>query len=163
MNASLFLIITCSVSTISFLCSLFSSLAFFSKKKNAEKQKTKSQTNSILLRMAVAAENAKTNHIKPDVSILRAGTLRYYKKAKLRQSLKRLSMDTQMFGLLDDHLDSAVRTDFSASIQEYLKKSNYFSASPNEKEEIVASLSKGIKKLSQDDVLQTATQHNETT
>ena len=63
MNASLFLIITCSVSTISFLCSLFSSLAFFSKKKNAEKQKTKSQTNSILLRLAVAAENAKTNHI----------------------------------------------------------------------------------------------------
>ena len=51
----------------------------------------------------------------------------------------------------------------SASLFLIIRKNNYSSASPHEKEEIVASLSKCIKTLNQDGAMQKVVQHNEAT
>ena len=166
MSASLFLIITCSVSLVSFFYSLASSISFFRKGKNAvykKHEKRMPPTKNAERAQEASMVNSKiichnlTFRSRPGLTLKRC-TKEQTQDMLTRIALKRLREQFQ-----DARFDVFIQTDFSTTLQDYLRKNNYSSASPHEKEEIVALLSKCIKTLNQDGAMQKVVQHNETT
>lgn len=144
MSASLFLIITCSVSLVSFFYSLASSISFFRKGKNAvykKHEKRMQPTKNAERAQEASMVNSKiichnlTFRSRPGLTLKRC-TKEQTQDMLTRIALKRLREQFQ-----DARFDVFIQTDFSTTLQDYLRKNNYSSASPHEKEEIVASLS----------------------
>lgn len=166
MSASLFLIITCSVSLVSFFYSLASSISFFHKGKNAvykKRKKRMQRTENTERVQEVSMVNSKTIYHNLTAHSGPGLTLKRYTKEQTQDMLTRIAIKRLREQFQDARFDVFIQTDFSTTLQDYLRKSNYSSASPHEKEEIVASLSECIKTLNKDGAMQKVVQHNEAT
>lgn len=166
MTASLFLIITCSVSLVSFFYSLASSISFFHKGKNSvykKRKKRMQRTKNTERAQEASMVNSKIIYHNLTVRSMPGLTLKRYTKEQAQDMLTRIALKSLREQFQDARFDVFIQTDFSTTLQDYLRKSNYSSASPHEKEEIVASLSKCIKTLNQDSAMQKVVQHNEAT
>ena len=121
MSASLFLIITCSVSLVSFFYSLASSISFFHKGKNSvykKRKKRMQRTKNAERAQEASMINSEIIYRNLTARSMPGLTLKRSTKEQARDMLTRIALKSLREQFQDARFDVFIQTDFSTTLQD---------------------------------------------